>query len=121
MADIFTCIFTLFSLFYFISFYKLVLFTYILPFYCKKIKELVAGALDGGKKETKDGANISTITFALFHFMHWGPSIKYVTFKGGVRGVAVCDRGPRSYDITLLKICSYIRNLKLKVIFSFLL
>src|SRR6218665_1618800 len=71
-----------FKCFYFISCYALVssFLTYILPVYCKRIKKLVAGAPDGGKKKTKEiertcigllcHAVIFTIIFALFHFTH---------------------------------------------------
>ena len=56
----------------------------------------------------------------------WGPFIKYVTLEGE-GGPRRCDslwQGegcPRACDVTLFKFFSYIWNLKLKVMFSFLL
>ena len=52
------------------------------------------------------------------------PSIKYVTLEeeGGVReGVTVCDRGVQEHVTSCFKQIAYIWNLKLKVMFSFLL
>jgi len=53
-----------------------------------------------------------------------GPSIKYVTLKGeGSENETVCDRGRGQEHVTshLYKFLSYIRNMKFKVMFNFML
>ena len=50
-----------------------------------------------------------------------GPSIKYVTIEGDEKVWHFVTGGLKACDVTLYKFFSYIWNLKLKVMFSFLL